>query len=221
VPNTPSDSKSNTYTAIATELFLGANNRNRCYHALNATGGSSHTFTGSIASGSVVSVIAVEITTATTTAAESSARQTDNATAFLSPGTTTTHADSLLIGFQTLEGGSATYTPTHGNSFTGLDSETDGDLYYPVYSSYRAVSSGTYNTSITVTGSPTNTGNWVMAYYEVPPVISGCRLLQNGTDKRLTQNGTDGRILQGGGDCELGGGGPAVVPVRMMIGVGL
>ncbi len=48
----------------------------------------------------------------------------------------------------------------------------------------------------------------------------GCRLLQDGTSKRLLQNGTDGRILQGGGDCELGGG-PAVVPVRMLMGVGL
>jgi hypothetical protein len=37
--------------------------------------------------------------------------------------------------------------------------------------------------------------------------VTGCRLLQNGTDKRLVQTGgTDGRLLQGGGACNIVGG---------------
>lgn len=44
-----------------------------------------------------------------------------------------------------------------------------------------------------------------------PPIITGCRLLQDGTSKRLLQAGSpNGRIFQGGGDCALGGGGGPV-----------
>jgi hypothetical protein len=80
---------------------------------------------------------------------------------------------------------------------------------------------GTSNThSFTLTESQTWAAIGIHIKGSIPTIV-GCRLLQNGTDKRLLQNGTDGRIFQGGGDCELGGGPPAVVPVRMLMGVGL
>lgn len=164
--DTPTDSKSNTYTAVAAQLNLTGNN-SRCYQSIGATGGASHTFTGSVTGAGTVSVVVVEITTTGTIYAGPADRGSDAATAFVSPGITTTVANSMLVGFHTNEGNGATYTPTHGNSFTGLDAITDGNSYYPANSSYRSVSStGTYNTSITLSATPDNTANWIMSYNE-------------------------------------------------------
>lgn len=163
---TPTDSKSNTYTPIAGQVSLAANN-SRCYQALNATGGTSHTFTGTVTAATVITVAAVEVTTTGTITAGPAVTGTDAATPFTSPGLTTTVADSMLVGMQTTEGPSGTCTPTHGNSFTGLDSETDGNSYFPMFSSNRLVAAtGTYNTSITVSCAQDNTANWVMSYHE-------------------------------------------------------
>lgn len=89
----------------------------------------------------------------------------------------------------------------------------------------RGISTQLGSTEANATMSWTGTSDfWSIIAYEVPippTVVSGCMLYQNGTDKVLAQNGTDGFIFQGGGTCNLGGGGPTVVPVRTLMGVGL
>lgn len=163
---TPTDSKSNTYTAIAAQLDLSANH-SRCYRALNATGGASHTFTGTVTGATVITMTAVEITTTGTISAGPADRGSDATSPYVSPGITTTVATSMLIAFNTSEGSSGTYTPTHGNSFTGLDAETNGTDYFPSSSSNRLVTStGTYSTSVTLTTAPSDSANWIMAFDE-------------------------------------------------------
>ena len=163
---TPTDSKGNAYTAIDTQLNLTFNN-SRCYHTLNAVGGASHTFTGTVTGASIISVAMVEVTQGGTVSAGPAARGADAATAFASPDITTSIADSILIGFATQEGGGGTYTITHGNSFSGIDSLPDGSSFFPVHTSYRIVSStGTYSTSVTLAFIPDNTANWIMSYTE-------------------------------------------------------
>lgn len=163
---TPTDSKSNTYTAVGAQTNLSVNH-SRCYQALNATGGASHTFTGVVTGGTIISLVAMEVTTTGTISAGPTNVGTDAATPFDSPTITTTVANSMLLGMVTGEGSAGTYTPTHGNSFTGLDAETDGTDFFPIASSSRLVSStGTYNTSVTFSTNPDNTANWIMSYNE-------------------------------------------------------
>lgn len=165
-PTTPTDSKSNTYTAIAAQLDLTVNH-SRCYQALNATGGASHTFSGVVTGSTTMSLVAVEITTTGTISAGPSNAGSDTTTPFVSPGITTTAGSSTLVAFEMLEGNGATYTPTRGDGFTPQDSETDGNTFFPAYSAtLLGASASSYNTSITLSATPDSTANWIMSYNE-------------------------------------------------------
>lgn len=127
---------------------------------------------------------------------------------------TTGSANSAILG--ALESHDA--DPTVGANYTQLN-ETAFYSWEASEYDLDAGAAGTYAANWTAAS-----GRWSIAAAGFKAAgsssISGCRLLQNGTDKRLLQNGTTGRILQAGGDCGLGGGPPAVVPVRMLLGVG-
>lgn len=166
--NTPTDSKSNSYTALGTELVLGGGQHGRCYVKHAGTGGASHTFSGS-SSGTIISGCIVEVTTTATVSTDQVNRVEDTTSPFLSPGVTTTVANELFVGFGSIEGGADFYVfDVTGGSFTKQDEVTDGNQFYPVVCSTRTVSAtGTYNTSMTVSsGLETSSGNWIMTFSE-------------------------------------------------------
>lgn len=138
---------------------------------------------------------------------------------------------------------SGTLTNSNGNSADpqGNITTVSGDATYSVNTNSGSVtavthtelwadsnlSSAQYNLSTTTSDTHQYTMTaavWAIAgvrLVQTGAAVSGCRLLQNGIDRRLLQNGVDGRILQGGGSCGLGGGGGGgVVPAMMMLGVG-
>ncbi len=135
-----------------------------------------------------------------------------------SDGLTTATANALLLGVMGHVTANTSITPN--GSYTQIGEEENASLHTAFNLVFRIVTTAQAYTIDWTTGTSVTWGVYTAGFKEAATVMSGCRLLQNGTDKRLLQNGSDGRILQGGGDCELGGG-AAVVPVRMLMGVGL
>ena len=168
--NDTDPTNANTWTLVETALTI-SDSEARCYRANNGVGGTNHTVTWTMtAAGNVIVAFFGEVTGAATGAFDLGARGTDSATPFVSPGITPSQANILLIGYMGTEGagGAAAFTP--GNSFTTLDAVTDGDTYFPGYTSYRNVTSiASYNISTTVTGSVTSSGNFIMAFKDATP----------------------------------------------------
>lgn len=155
------DSKGNTPVQIGSEITGASSWKVRVYRAWNITGGSGHTATLTQPD---CTLHLIEIRGVDTSSPQDQVNnQNDAASPFTSPAITTTVADEILIGYHTCDGATGS-TFTHGNSFTEIQSETNGNLYWPSASSYRIVSStGTYNTSVTIASSPGNTNNFIIS----------------------------------------------------------
>lgn len=169
-----SDSKSNTYTQNgATQNYAGAAGEGRRARKVNATGGTSHTFTLTLSFAGFCTIFMIEATGANTTESLDQANQIEDTTSpFDSPAVNTTVADEILFG---LAGDDAT-SPTHtaGQSFTKLDDQSNSDGGTGC-SAYRIVSAtGSYFSSFTMTGSPTSVATSIDTFKEaggpVPPI---------------------------------------------------
>lgn len=154
------DSKGNTWTQIGSTITDdGTVLTMRRYRCANAVGGSSHTFTLTCTASNVCGIAAVEILTTNGAGVvlDQQAVQNDSASPYVSPGVTTAIANEMLIGGFSGQGPAGTYTHTFGNSFTLVNEETDGNQFFPLATCSRIVSAtGTYNTTCTVTTTPTH-----------------------------------------------------------------
>jgi hypothetical protein len=157
------DSKSNTWIPIQTEL--GASPTTRMYYAENLIGGAGHTFTLNVTGVQGATIWVVEILGVKTSGAlDLGNRQADAASPFTSPGILTTQADEFLVGFMGGDSASNPAVHTAGASFTLLDEEQNGSVFWPGATAYRIVAAtGTYNSSFTE-GGAANGRVWVAAF---------------------------------------------------------
>lgn len=155
------DSKGNTPVLVGSEITGGSGFKVRVYRAWNITGGAGHTATLTQADSTLH---LIEIKGVDTSSPQDQVNNINRtASPYTSPSITTTVADEILIGYQVCDGGTGSVF-THGNSFTGIETETDGNVWWPSASSYRIVSAtGTYNTSVTIATSPSNTTNFIIS----------------------------------------------------------
>ena len=139
--NTISDSKSNSYTTIGSNTSAWGVTNIRAY-VTNGTGGASHTFTVTTTGGACISIIAIEITGADTTASlDKSAQGNDGATPFDSPDTATlAQANEMLIGYAEDDSNGGTCMYGAGNGFTLVESMTASDRISAT-SAYKIVAS--------------------------------------------------------------------------------
>lgn len=142
---TPTDSKSNTYTAIELQQsYFGGSQLVRWYYCQNGTGGSGHTFSGSGTSANVVNVYAVEIIGGLTSGIlDQHNVGNDTATPFVSPTITPTVSDSIAIAFLAGGGASSPASHTESNGFTILANtdQTDGNNFLTGCFAYKSLSS--------------------------------------------------------------------------------
>lgn len=149
------DNKSNTYIeAIAEVACCSATNKGQQRYKANASGGASHTFTLTGASGSFYGEISVaEISgAATASPLDKTMTGTETSTDHSSGSTaTTSQANEILIGFGTSRDG-ATLTTDTGAGWTEID-RYEATANIPLITGYRIVSAtGTY--AYTYTSSP-------------------------------------------------------------------
>lgn len=162
------DSKSNTYSQLGVERTVtgGGGAKARQYYVIGGVGGASHTFTVTTSANCLISIWVNELR-GTNITLDVHDSQVDSVSPYTSPGITTNVANAMLIGFISEGSSSGTCTHTHGESFTQLNEITDCNTQWTGAISYRSVSStGTYNTSVTVTGTFTDTANYISAWYE-------------------------------------------------------
>ena len=151
-----SDSKSNSYTQIGTEVAFGTL-RTRLYYKENGVGGASHTATVAISAATFISVFFVEVTGgATSGILDQSGARNDAASPFtLAAGLTTTQANELLLAVCAGNSGSnpATYAESGLGSSTLVIEETNG-VSFETGTIYKAnkTATGTFNPSFTQSG---------------------------------------------------------------------
>lgn len=162
------DSKGNSYLQLGVDRTVsgGGGARIRQFYSTTGNGGTSHTFTVNLSASCLASIWAAEIK-GTNLAIDQHNSNTDASSPFTSPSITTTQATALLIGFIAEGSISGTCTHTHGNSFTQITEQTNCLTEWTGATSYRSVgSTGSYNTSVTVSGTFTDTANFITAWYE-------------------------------------------------------
>ena len=118
--NAPTDSKSNTYTAINAQFALDWGGAIRLYYCENATGGASHTFSGSYSGTTGMQVYAVEITGGKTSGIldQTTAWISDLASPYTTNTTgTTTQANELALVHESLNS-TGTTAVVWGNGYT-------------------------------------------------------------------------------------------------------
>ena len=162
-----SDAKGNTYAQIGTTQTSGAGSDGRQDQKINGTGGASHTQTINLSSATYATIFGVEITGADTTAPlDQSGGNVDSTSPYTSPSITTTVTNELLIGFS-CEDSSGTIVHTFGNTFTLQREQQDGANFMTGAMGTRLVTSTlTTATSITVTGSVTDSIAFIATYKE-------------------------------------------------------
>lgn len=165
--STIADSKTNTWTTTGSALSSGGLTGN-CWYTTTTLGGASHTFTLTMASGSIDAAFYVlEITGASASPHDAAARATasDAATPFTVTSNTLAQANNCAIGFIFSNGSPATWTA--GGGFTKLSDETNDGLYWTNAIGWLLTSSTTAVTpSWTVSGSGSTTGNIVVVFKE-------------------------------------------------------
>lgn len=203
---TPSDG-TNTYTQIAAS---NTNETAAIFRATNVTG----SITSVSVTGGCSAVVAYEVSGLAAGNDGTNSGAANSATA--ATGNVTTTGSGILFSVVSV---GATGSITPGGGWTeGYEVESFSTMTINSGSQLSG-GSGTFSQSWTL-GAAASWNAAVAAFKDAATAVTGCRLVQNGTDKRLLQNGTDGRLLQGGntGACIVGG--PTVIPVQMMLGVG-
>lgn len=171
-----SDSKSNSYTQIGSEVSNGttsANFRCRLYYSQNGAGGASHTATVNLSSTEVITVVFLEITGGLTSGIlDQSNGVRDTSSPFsLAAGLTTTQAAELLL---SLFGGVSGSNPaTHAESGLGSSTvqsaaeETDGTQFWTAALATAIKSAtGTFNPSWTESGNTTDSAVFLATFKE-------------------------------------------------------
>lgn len=164
-PNTPTDSKSNVYTAVTTATVAGGIT-SRLYDIVNGVGGASHTWSFGTGSSADLTIYAQESTGCLTVAARDQFNQgVDAATPFGNAvAITTTQADEIIIA--AMHGNSATTPATHAEStgFTIQETVTTGGPNWTGCLATKVVAAtGTYNASFTESGATTS-GCHIVSY---------------------------------------------------------
>lgn len=128
--HTVTDSKSNTYTRVASRIEFGSSLYISQYVCHNATGGASHTvtFTTNGGSGSIASIIAYEVSGSGTLSTDASA--TNNSSGTSASVTVTSTAAGLLLAMVS-HNASGTITPTTGTEDTE-DESASSEVPYNV-----------------------------------------------------------------------------------------
>lgn len=164
-PNTPTDSKGNTYSAVTTLQTMSSIN-SRLYEVINGTGGASHTWSFGTPFSADLSIIADEKTGCLTAAARDQQTQGTDATSPYGDALsiTTTQADEIISEY--ISGNSATNPATHtaGASFTLQESITTGGPNWTGASAHRVVAAtGTYSGNFTENGA-SNSAVHIVSY---------------------------------------------------------
>ncbi len=156
-----SHSKAGSLVEIQNPGFdnFGTSIGSRLFYLTNNPGGAAHTFTLTMTGGAPGAILIMEILNAAVSSFDLGARQADATSPFDSPAIATTQATEMLAGFFITPTGSAVVP---GNSFV----EAIGDTaVVPISLAYRLVSSiGSYNSSFTQTGSPTDPQVWIAGF---------------------------------------------------------
>lgn len=165
VLNTPTDSKSNVYTAATTNTTQSTINC-RTYRKENGTGGALHTWTiSTTGSANLTALVGEAVGVATASVLDQANQGTDAATPFGNAiAITTTQAGEII--FASLSGNSAVTPATHAEStgFTICETVTTGGPDWPGALAYKVVAStGTYNASFTE-ASGTNASVHIVSY---------------------------------------------------------
>lgn len=126
-PNTPTDSKSNTYTKRGSTVTAGIGNSIELWAAENGTGGDGHAATATFTGNPDGTAYLVEITDAATASFDTSNGGADGTDPHETTLGTLAQADSIIISVVSSSAGSPTYGSTNG---TILDAEQDGGLYW-------------------------------------------------------------------------------------------
>lgn len=161
------DSKSNSYTQIGTDYTNGATiNVWKCE---NGTGGASHTATATAASSDWWWVAFIEISGAAAASQDQLVDFTNDTSSPFTSGTTgtTAQANELILAALYSDNYSGADSWTWGNSFTELATGIEFGRYGNMAVGYRIVSStGTYQSSVTTTGSPSNVTTLIVTFKE-------------------------------------------------------
>lgn len=156
--STPTDNKSNTYTALGSGNS-NAGNLLRAWICVNGTGGSGHQATGTKSSAGYPSMLLLEISGALTSGANDSGAYNQGGDDFTPYTLTTTgaslaQADNLVVGAFT-HNNSGTTDATVGSPFTMVGQESDSTQYWPLAVASRNTSA---TDPVTVSFERTNPG---------------------------------------------------------------
>jgi hypothetical protein len=152
---TPSDSKSNTYTILGTEQASGSGGGGGWWRKENGVGGASHTFTVTWNAASNPTILAAELAGVTTTSTDtgSAAQISDNASPFTVTSGTFAQADEIVLCHIQSDSGSNPATFAESTGFTIFVKDEDGSLYWASALGYKVISATTALTpSWTTTG---------------------------------------------------------------------
>lgn len=155
-----------THSKTGTPTIIGAGFDNfgtslgsRLHYLANNPGGSSHTFTLTCTGGGGAITILEILNTPTASPLDISNQQADGTSPYDSPGVTTAAGVEMLVG--------AIASPT-GTAVVGANSFNVSVSNEAVYTGAIAVrlvtGSGTYNSSFTLTGTPTNPQVYIAAF---------------------------------------------------------
>lgn len=139
--NSVTDSKSNVYTLVDSEVETNDGTKHWVYKSEDGTGGASHTFTLTLASGSIFQVAGVEITDAG--AVDTNNSTYDSSTPF-NCAVTTSEADTLIVAAShTGAGAGGTYTANGG--FTEFLEDNASAVAQIVLASRAAATANSYD----------------------------------------------------------------------------
>jgi hypothetical protein len=143
--NTPTDSKSNGYTATRAEATSGSGGGCRLWYKENGTGGSSHTATVTYSGSSLPSITLTELTGVDPASFDSGSANggNDNGSPYTITSGTLAQADSIVLCLLGSDTGSNPGTLAESTGFTIYASGLNGAVYWVSGMAYKVVSATT------------------------------------------------------------------------------
>lgn len=156
--NVPTDSKGNTYTAIAAQVNATTGSKNQWYYCENAIGGTAHTWTSTSTGVDIRTIFILEIKGGVLSGILDQA--TTGVEDLVSPYTsnvsgTTTQAAEMAVAFVSTDSVTGTETITWGNGFTQSTAAADANFATGGIGTQILGSTQTVTSSITSAGAGT------------------------------------------------------------------
>jgi len=164
------DNKGNSYQRVGSEQTdVGGSLKSGVFYCPNAAGGSGHTATLTVtgSAGLLLSIVELKTTNGAGILVDQATQGTDDTSAYTSPNITTTIANEILTAYTGEDSSFSTVNHTAGNSFVLQVEDTDTAIWTGAVGTRVVSSTGTYNSSWTMTGTINHTNQHIASFSEV------------------------------------------------------